>query len=129
MHANVMESSSHRQQGIRAKAQAAPDHTVSLLDSAVPLKDGSHGSVIRYSVETIWRKAECIATLIDGTKTRLRDSWQFIGYTGHDPVRFLLFRSDESHIEVAARANVINLTPDRARIYTAVDGSQFSPAG
>ena len=127
MHANVLESSSQRQQSIQARA--VPDHTVSLLDSAVPLKDASHGDVIRYSIETIWRKAECIATLIDGTKTKLRDSWQFIGYTGHDPVRFLLFRSDESHIEVAARANVINLTPNRARIYTSVDGSQVSLAG
>ena len=127
MHANVMESSSHRQQSIQA--QVVPDHTVSFLDSAIPLKDASHGDVVRYAVETIWRKAECIATLIDGTKTKLRDSWQFIGYTGNDPVRFLLFRSDESHIEVAARANVISLTPDRARIYTAVDGSQVSPAG
>ena len=126
MHANVMESSSQRQQSIH---QGVPDHTVSFLDSAVPLKDASHGDVVRYSVETIWRKAECIATLIDGTKTKLRDAWQFIGYTGNDPARFLLFRSNEAHIEVAARANDINLTPDRARIYTSVDGSQVSLAG
>lgn len=128
MHANVLNSYLLRPRSTPASSQAAPNHAVAVLDAAIPLRNASHRDVVHYAVETIWRKAECIATLIDGTKTKLRDSWQFIGYAGNDPVRILLFRSDESHIEIAAGANIVNLTP-RAGIYTTVDGSQLSLAG
>lgn len=70
------------------------------LDKAVPLVDASHCDVVRYTVETIWRKAECIATLNDGSRVKLRDAWQFIGYTGRDPVQCLLFCNNGLHIEV-----------------------------
>ena len=163
MHANVLATPSHRQQSTTARGQAVLNHTVSFLDSAIPLKDVSHADVVRYSVETIWRKAECVATLADGRRVKLSDAWQFIGYTGHDPVRCLLFSNNGQHIEVridteqltiAVEANdtgyvlrnwlgLIKSTLvamfvtdgsslvkvlDRSRTYTAVDGSQFSPA-
>jgi len=100
MHANVLEAPAHRQQDIPARGQAAVKKTVSFLDWTIPLKGASHGDVVRYDIETIWRNAECIATLVDGRRVKLRDSWQFIGYTGSDPVRCLLFHSNGSHIEV-----------------------------
>ena len=151
MHASVLDTSSHRQQSMQA--QAVPDHTVSFLDSAIPLKDASHGDVVRYSVETIWRKAECVATLADGRTVKLLDSWQFIGYTGRRPVRRLLFRHNGAHFEVridgedlVVAVEEINASfalrkmlgqikstlvraLDSSRIYTSVDGSQVSPAG
>jgi malate synthase len=163
MHANVLETSSHRQKSTTARGQVVLNHTVSFLDSTIPLKGASHADVVRYSVETIWRKAECVATLADGRRAKLSDAWQFIGYTGHDPVRCLLFSNNGQHIEVrvdteqltiAVEANdtgyvlrnwlgLIKSTLvamfvtdgsslvkvlDRGRTYTAVDGSQFSPA-
>lgn len=100
MHANVLEAPSHRQQDIPARGAAAVNHTVSFLDWTIPLKGASHNDVVRYDVVTIWRNAECIATLGDGRKIKLRDKWQFVGYTGNNPVRRLLFCSNGSHVEV-----------------------------
>jgi hypothetical protein len=100
MHANVLDTPSLRQQSSRARGQAVLNQSASFLDSNIPLKGASHTDVVSYSVETIWRKAECIATLADGRKVKLHDAWQFIGYTGHDPVRFILFQRKGRHIEV-----------------------------
>jgi malate synthase len=86
--------------------------TASFLDSAIPLQDASHRDVIRYSVETIWRKAECVATLANGRKTKLDDAWQFIGYFGNDPVRFLLFRKNGLHIEIQLDSEQLRIAVD-----------------
>jgi Malate synthase G, alpha-beta insertion domain len=100
MHTNVMATPSHRQNGIRDRSQVALNCMASYLDQAIPLQDASHADVVSYSIETIWRKAECIALLNDGRRAKLHDAWQFIGYRGHDPARLLLFRSNGLHIEV-----------------------------
>lgn len=91
--------------GYQAQNNLAPEAAIgnpaaSFLDSAVPLCAASHSDVVCYSVETIWRKAECIATLADGNKVKLRDAWQFVGYSGRHPLRCLLFCNDGLHIEV-----------------------------
>jgi len=163
MHANVLDTPSHRQQSIRASGQAVLNQSASYLDSRIPLKDASHADVVSYSVETIWRKAECIATLACGRRVKLRDAWQFIGYTGHNPARFMLFLCNGRHVEVQIdtrravvaveqnhRAGAIRhwfrtlvgrfafdlgvqsmqaKTPDRNRVYTTIDGGQFTLAG
>jgi hypothetical protein len=163
MHANVLDTPSHRQQSIRASGQAVLNQSASYLDSKIPLKDASHADVVSYSVETIWRKAECIATLACGRRVKLHDAWQFIGYTGHNPARFMLFLCNGRHVEVQIdtrravvaveqnhRAGAIRhwfrtlvgrfafdlgvqsmqaKTPDRNRIYTTIDGGQFTLAG
>ncbi len=100
MHANVLDTPSHRQQSIRAGGQAVLNQSASFLDSNIPLKDASHADVVSYSVETIWHKAECIATLACGRRVKLHDAWQFIGYTGHNPARFMLFLCSGRHVEV-----------------------------
>ena len=100
MHADVLDTPSLRPQSIRARGQAVLNQSASFLDSNIPLRNASHADVVSYSVETVWRKAECIATLANGRKVKLHDTWQFIGYTGHDPVRFLLFQCSDRHIEV-----------------------------
>ena len=70
------------------------------LDRAIPLKNSSHADVTNYRIETIWRKAECIATLNDGSETKLRNSWQFIAWSGREAKRSLLFRNNGLHIEI-----------------------------
>ena len=100
MHANVLDTPSLRPQSIRARGKAVLNQSAYFLDSNIPLRNASHADVVSYSVETIWRKAECIATLANGAKAKLHDAWQFIGYAGHDPARFLLFQCGNRHIEV-----------------------------
>jgi len=158
MQTNALEAPSRRPQSIVASSQVDSNNSVSFLDSTIPLKDASHGDVVSYSVETIWRKAECIATLSDGSKAKLCDAWQFIGYTGQKPAQRLLFRNEGLHIEVrvdsdqlivaveqkgklfgvikstlatrlAANGNSLIRVLNRRRVYTAVDGSQVSLAG
>jgi malate synthase len=82
------------------RGAAVINYASHFLDSAVPLHGASHGDVVRYEVETIWRKAECIATLSGGGRVKLLDAWQFIGYTGRAPLKSLLFRNNGLHIEV-----------------------------
>ena len=149
MQTSVLEAPSSRQQNTVASNQASRNHSVSFLDSSIPLKDASHGDVVSYAVETIWRKAECIATLADGSKTKLHDAWQFIGYTGHGAARCLLFSNNGRHIEVQIDSGQLIVAAEqrraesrfediknslirvlsRRRTYTAVDGSLVSLAG
>jgi len=88
-----------------ARGGAVIRHASAFLDRAIPLNGASHADVVRYTVETIWRRAECIGTLADGQRVKLLDSWQFMGYTGRDPVKSLLFRNNGLHIEVLIDAN------------------------
>ena len=108
------------------------------LDNAVPLEGASHDEVVKYSVETIWRKAECIATLVNGNRVKLRDTWQFVGYSGRDPVRSLLFCHEGSHIEVRIQEDYLDDESAPAKngdsrngrsTFTAVDGSLITVAG
>jgi len=108
------------------------------LDTAVPLDGASHDEVAKYSVETIWRNAECVATLLDGSRVKLRDAWQFVGYSGRDPVRSLLFCHEGSHIEVCIQEDYLDNESETARngdsrngrsTFTAVDGSLVTVAG
>jgi len=149
MQTSVLEAPSRRPQSIVASTQVDGNNSVSFLDSAIPLKGASHGDVVSYSVETIWRKAECIATLAGGRKAKLHDTWQFIGYTGHSPARCLLFRNNGRHIEIQIDSGELIVAAEqrrtksrfediknslirvlnRRRTYTAVDGSLVSFAG
>ncbi len=100
MRAGFLDTPGYQAQDNLARGRAIVNPAAGFLDAAIPLVDASHGDVVCYSVETTWRKAECIATLADGRRVKLRDAWQFIGYTGRDPVQFLLFRNSGLHIEV-----------------------------
>lgn len=72
----------------------------SLLDDVIPLRDASHADVVRYSVETPMRYAECFGVLSCGRKVSLVDSRQFVGWSCHDARRSLLFRNDDVNIEI-----------------------------
>ena len=82
------------------RGNAVIRYATRFLDRAIPLKNASHADVANYRVETVWRNAECIATLKDGTEDKLRNSWQFIAYSGRETKRSLLFRNNGLHIEV-----------------------------
>lgn len=73
------------------------------LDRAIPLDGASHRDVVSYAVDIPMRYAECVATLADGRKARLRDSRQFMGFSGHDEQRSLLFKSGGCRIVIGAR--------------------------
>lgn len=74
------------------------------LDKMIPLKGASHATVVSYGVDTPMRYSECFATLADGRVVRLKDSRQFIGWSGMNGSRQLLFRSDAGRILVSASA-------------------------
>lgn len=73
------------------------------LDQAIPLNGASHRDVMSYAVDIPMRYAECVATLENGRKVRLRDSRQFMGFSGHDENRSLLFKSSGRRIVIDAR--------------------------
>jgi len=82
------------------RGDAVIGYAAQFLDRALPLTNASHSDVTKYRVETVWRKAECIATLNDGSEARLRNSWQFIAYSEREAKRSLLFRNNGLHIEI-----------------------------
>lgn len=73
------------------------------LDQAIPLEGASHRDVVDYAVDIPMRYAECVATLRDGRKVRLRDSRQFMGFSGRDRDRCLLFKAGGRRIVIDAR--------------------------
>jgi len=155
MQAGFLETHGYQGQTPGTDARARVKPAIDFLDSSLPLLDASHNDVVGYSVETIWRKAECFATLASGHKARLRDGWQFIGYTGRNPVRFLLFRHQGVHIEmrIDSDAPIVAVHKERPadwlrrlsgqlpemlaravsgyrdRTYITVDGEQFTLRG
>lgn len=80
--------------------RSSKSRTAAYLDQVIPLKGASHADVVSYSVEIPLRYAECFATLRDGRKVRLADKRRFIGWSGDDSQRALLFRKNLLHIEL-----------------------------
>jgi hypothetical protein len=74
------------------------------LDHLLPLKDASHADVVHYGVDIPMRYSECYAELADGRIIRLRDSRQFIGWSGVNGSRKLLFRTAAGRVLVSAMA-------------------------
>ena len=77
-----------------------------ILDEVIPLDGASHTDVVNYSVEIPVRYAECFALLSDGRKVALAEPRRFVGWSGHDPDRSLLFRNNGSHIELGVEGPV-----------------------
>ena len=72
------------------------------LDQMIPLNGASHAEAVSYGVDTPMRYSECFAKLADGRVVRLQDSRQFIGWSGMNGSRRLLFRSDAGRILIPA---------------------------
>ena len=72
------------------------------LDQMMPLNGASHAEAVSYGVDTPMRYSECFAKLADGRVVRLKDSRQFIGWSGMNGSRRLLFRSGAGRILIPA---------------------------
>lgn len=124
------------------KRSASENGRAEYLDRAIPLDGASHVDVVEYSVDVPMRYAQCFARLADGQTVRLRDTSQFLGWSGWDSKRSLLFRSGRRLIElhtntgrpisgVTSWLSVMNgrkdslARRDEARKFIARDGSQM----
>ncbi|MDH3481879.1 MAG: hypothetical protein OEM50_09205 [Gammaproteobacteria bacterium] len=94
---------------------ADEDKIVSVLDDVIPLRGASHADVTEYVIESPMRYAECFAVLSDGRKVGLQDPSAFVGWSGHDRSRSLLFRSNSKHYEVAIEASRCGHSPGGIR--------------
>jgi len=83
------------------------------LDQMIPLNGASHAEAVSYGVDTPMRYSECFAKLADGRVVRLKDSRQFIGWSGMNGSRRLLFRSDAGRILIPASVSQQQTTPER----------------
>lgn len=74
--------------------------TTEILDQMLPLRNASHADVEHYGVDIPMRYSECYAKLADGRVVRLRNTRQFVGWTGMNGSRRLLFADGEQQIEL-----------------------------
>jgi len=81
------------------KRREAED-AVAVLDELIPLRNASHADVLEYCVDIPIRYAECFARLIDGRKVALQEPRKFVGWSGHNASRSLLFRGKSSTLEL-----------------------------
>ncbi|GAB6057199.1 malate synthase G [Desulfonatronum parangueonense] len=86
--------------GSKVMAEAA-----GFLDKAIPLKDGSHAEVRRYSISTDQNQQHRLIALLDNeTETGLAQPEKFVGYTGSlkadGKPEALLFRNHGLHLEI-----------------------------
>ena len=93
------------------------------LDRAIPLEGASHADVVSYAVDIPMRYAECVATLRDGRKIRLQDSRQFMGFSGRDHDRSLLFKSGGRRIVIDARGERRSAESNGVHKFIGRDGS------
>lgn len=95
-----------------------PIYAVSLLDDLIPLRDASHTDVVEYCVEVPFRYAECVALLADGRKVGLRNPRLFVGWSGKQQDRSLLFRINGAHLEVGVADEVSGQAPGKVHNIT-----------
>lgn len=133
MHAHIQELPRLRRRQPNAGTRVIENSANRFLDEAVPLDGASHEDVVGYRVETIWRKAECVAVLRSGREVRLRDAWQFVGYCGRSRLCSLLFCNSGTHIELRLckpdpqQVNAIEFGAKRK--FVGVDGGVLSISG
>ena len=70
------------------------------LDIKLPLAGASHADVERYFIDTPLRYTQCFAALTDGRIVRLRDVRQFVGWSGKDEERSLLFSCEGRRVVI-----------------------------
>ena len=88
---------------------------IALLDDLIPLQGASHSDVAEYKVEVPLRYAQCFAVLRDGRKLPMADPTAFIGWSGHDEDRSLLFRCGHSTLELGLTQSEEAPLPGRIR--------------
>ena len=83
------------------RGKKVTDFAKSYLDKALPLKIGSHKSVVAYRLTE-----QLIITLDDGQQTSLQDPQAFIGFSGtHEQPEALMFKHNGLHLSLVFDAN------------------------
>ena len=75
-------------------------YAAKFLDSAFPLRSGSHADVRSYSVEEGGPAATLNVELGDGARTNLRAPEQLVGHSKDGDLRVLLLRNHGLHVEI-----------------------------
>ena len=86
------------------KRSASKNSRADYLDRAIPLDGATHAEVVEYSVDVPMRYAQWFAKLADGRTVRLKDTSQFLGWSGWDSKRSFLFRNGRRRIELQSKA-------------------------
>ena len=79
-----------------------------LLDELIPLRDATHSDVVAFFVDIPMRYAECFARLKDGRTVSFRDRRRFVGWTGYEQCRSLLFRSGGLQLVMDVEENAVS---------------------
>jgi len=86
------------------KRTQSGNRRATFLDRTIPLDGASHAEVVEYSVDIPMRYAQCFARLADGRTVRLKDTSQFLAWSGWEGKRSFLFRSGRRRIEIQTDA-------------------------
>jgi len=87
------------------KRSASKNSRADYLDRAIPLDGASHAEVVEYSVDVPMRYAQYFARLADGRTVRLKDTSQFLGWSGWDSKRSFLFCNGRRRIELQSNVD------------------------
>lgn len=84
------------------------------LDTFLPLRGASHADAVGYSVDVPMRYAECCVRLRDGRSARLKDARQFVGWSGMNGSRRLLFDTASGRILLPSLVERLGSMPQAA---------------
>jgi malate synthase len=106
------------------RGAAVIDYAADFLDKAIPLERGSHTDVGEYCLREGSGNARLEIVLADGSTTGLKHPQRWVGYSGSQAARSLLFRNNGLHFEIRidpdhpvgkdARANVADVILEAA---------------
>jgi len=70
------------------------------LDRILPLEGAHHADVVTYGIDIPMRYADCFAVLRDGSRVRLRDRAQLVGWSGPAVQRTFFFRAGDRIVQI-----------------------------
>ena len=74
------------------------------LDQLLPLESGDHGAILGLDIDIPMRYAECVVKLADGSRTRLKDRNQLLGWTLGSERRSYYFRAGDRIVVLKTNA-------------------------
>ena len=87
------------------RGEAVIDYALNFLDKVIPLKNARHAEVDRYVIDHSHEENELYVNLIDGSKSKLKNCQQFIGWSEEKNSQSLLFKNNNLHIELKINPN------------------------
>lgn len=87
------------------RGSAVVSYATAVLDEAVPLSSGSHGTVRKYGLQAEDGRQRLIITLADGTNVGLADPDQFVGYLGDENLVSVLLVKNGLHMDIQIDRN------------------------